>query len=182
VLRGLLNLLTLLSLLLCLAVAGLWVRSHWRADTFNHAYQRDGRHGVLLRAEFNSGTARISRYDAEYVGPESDDAGTVLPQRIRNLPWWHDRISRLPDRLSERLLLGFGYERTRVGGNPPMSEQVRTVTAPLWVGVAVFGILPLLLALRLDRRRRRAEAGLCACCGYDLRASPGRCPECGEAK
>lgn len=30
--------------------------------------------------------------------------------------------------------------------------------------------------------RRRAAAGLCPVCGYDLRSSAGRCPECGASR
>jgi rubrerythrin len=42
--------------------------------------------------------------------------------------------------------------------------------------------IPLAIAFKVmnDRRRRRPTLGLCARCGYDLRGSPGRCPECGD--
>ena len=64
------------------------------------------------------------------------------------------------------------------------SRRVRShlvgVTVPHWFAVMLAtapGIsLPSLLYLR---RRYRLRGGLCPSCGYDLRATPGRCPECG---
>jgi len=32
------------------------------------------------------------------------------------------------------------------------------------------------------KKRRRSLQGLCVECGYDLRASTGKCPECGREK
>jgi hypothetical protein len=53
---------------------------------------------------------------------------------------------------------------------------------PVWLFIAVGLFLPLLLAchwLGQSKQRYRAKHGQCTKCGYDLRATPGRCPECG---
>ena len=74
-------------------------------------------------------------------------------------------------------------QATRDGG--PVHESgmmpCRSVSVPLWMPLVLGGVAPsILLPTRArTRRRRRLASGLCPACGYDLRATPGRCPECG---
>jgi hypothetical protein len=58
-----------------------------------------------------------------------------------------------------------------------------TVLCKAWLVVLALALLPLArLAGYVGHRRtmrRRKDAGLCSHCGYDLRATRDRCPECG---
>jgi hypothetical protein len=52
---------------------------------------------------------------------------------------------------------------------------------PYWsVALVSFMSLPTVMLLRWNRRRHRRNRGQCLACGYDVRASPARCPECGS--
>src|SRR5579862_5983019 len=52
------------------------------------------------------------------------------------------------------------------------------VIFPFWFVGAMFAILPGIWMVRILRRPRRS--GVCPKCGYDVRATPDRCPECGS--
>ena len=65
-------------------------------------------------------------------------------------------------------------------GNP-LAYQEFGVRAALVVSLAA--VVPAIwLARRWGRRRHIAGRHPCAGCGYDLRATPERCPECGQVR
>ena len=69
---------------------------------------------------------------------------------------------------------GFGF-----GGFRGPNGCLYNLKVPHWF--VVLGLLawPLRSAVLLRRERRGRRLGLCLRCGYDLRATPGGCPECG---
>lgn len=52
---------------------------------------------------------------------------------------------------------------------------------PHWFVATLGALLPIywLATVRVRIRRNRRPPGFCQSCGYDLRATPEQCPECG---
>jgi hypothetical protein len=74
--------------------------------------------------------------------------------------------------------LGFAY----LSGKGVWGLQDREIAFPAWLPLAVLSILPVrsLVSWRKRRRLQRdRRSGRCINCGYDLRKSTKRCPECG---
>lgn len=79
---------------------------------------------------------------------------------------------------------------TRRYRQSPQGELTECGEPLLWDEIRHGTILLVLLALpfasflhsRIRQPARRARRGFCAECGYDLRATPNRCPECGAQR
>lgn len=69
--------------------------------------------------------------------------------------------------------IGIGYNLEK------WSQPVWSFAPPCWLVIIMAGILPVMWMRGLVRRRRFVPPGMCRVCGYDLRATPDRCPECG---
>ncbi len=153
--RYIFNGFTILSLLLLLATACLWVRSHFIADDLLLSDR------TLCKS--SSGRVVLIAWNREMVYVPGED---YLAERQVEESSWH-----LP-----------GIEHFRFVG----FREIRwTVTVFRWwllIAVPCVLLLPaLLVALRHRRKSRWQRNGLCPTCGYDLRATPERCPECGTA-
>jgi hypothetical protein len=68
-----------------------------------------------------------------------------------------------------------------VNTNAGRPQGAYWVSAFCFAGALCLGIAWYLTRQR-ERRQDRLARGLCVYCGYDLRATPDRCPECGNAR
>jgi hypothetical protein len=186
--RRLLNILTTLSVLLCVAVCVLWVRSYAVGNDVTGSAARGpawtlgSQSGGLLIALRWPGhvdrTCTWTRFDPDPRFQRALPSLRVQMTRGRSSHWrwsrgrvgvWTGAGDLVESWISDRPNRTFG--------------PVRYAGAifPHWL-LAAAAAVPTTAAIALHFRRsmrRHKPAGLCRACGYDLRATPDRCPECG---
>jgi hypothetical protein len=206
--RILLNLATVLSLLLCVATVTLSVRARWvREQVF---FARQGGRMWLVRSAAGGLNCSVvdgweGRRDWGYARlTQGDDPARNIhvrpffframdaPEGVRRWPLgivtsWETIFVGF-DREGASLSFadtyaGFsGYSRQFGFMGPDM--VVRGIFVPYWIPATAAALLPLgRLGGSLRRsavRRGRLRRGACPACGYDCRATPERCPECGR--
>jgi hypothetical protein len=76
---------------------------------------------------------------------------------------------------------GFSFELRRFGAGGILSNKVMAahLAIPAYPLVLVAGLI---LTWRIRGWLRIKAPGVCSNCGYDLRATPERCPECGAER
>lgn len=181
--RRLINLLTALSLVLCVAVVALWVQSYVVVDELQY------RHGSYNYAIGLAG----GQFDL-FVTDESPFE--MIPQGWRWRQWrgvderllWRRSVSSSQNPFSRRPVrpARFGcWWGTQSVPVPefPAPVVTRYIYVPIWPLALACAALPGSWFVRnsvgsLRLRGRRVSASLCASCGYDLRATQDGCPEC----
>ncbi|MCY2950960.1 MAG: hypothetical protein NTU53_03170 [Planctomycetota bacterium] len=161
-----------LVLVVCMVLVLAWVRSHWVADGVFWKRQRGE-----LRIVSSSGVMMLIGRRPVGLSALGQDVGLGY---TRQPP--HDLMERIsPMRTGARIDRCWG--RVGLGMVTGLSRAVEywVVSVPYW-GVVLclsLGVWPRIIWGPVRRWRRRKQ-GRCERCGYDLRASKERCPECGE--
>jgi len=180
-LRRLLMFVSAVSLLLCIATCVLWVRSYWFADligygrwTLEHEAPKGWYRAQPRTAKSSQGMVLLSTHFL-WLAPEVFDAEKKTLLWDENGRVFYDSAlidDERPFRAADPAVNGFGSREEDRGFRS-------YIWFPHWAVAAVFGVLPMIVVIRRRIRTLKARAGLCPACGYDLRATPDRCPECG---
>jgi hypothetical protein len=176
---------TLCSFLLAIALVALWIRSYSGTDYISR-YRLASANEFMTRNQgerisVTRGQVRYTLEDHTYYHRGHID---ITKLSTAGPPVWsYGRLGEnhvgweAPDRTFwERR----GFAQWNSGWSASFADSHdRNWGAPVWPAVLLFALPPLLWTRRLIRRLRAHGQGRCAACGYDLRATPDRCPECG---
>ncbi len=175
--------------MVALLVALGWIWSYWRIEAVSVSQFRFPSPDVwqvrtagiqMLRGQLVLAGGR-QEGDAYFTsrGINSNDAAQMRQQSTRTQ---FDRtflaISPLMGTGVSANRLRFGYASKTVMLKEGPVQDIRVVV-PAWSVLIITLVLPVSRGVGWYRQRRKPREGCCKKCGYDLRATPERCPECG---
>ena len=166
--------LVLVSLIMLVALCFLWVRSYRIYDYWQR--NRD----IMVHVSSNWGDLTVVRAKPPITDPNDWD------DRFKYSSPGPPRPRRSPQAPGTRSLHLVAFDVHRLSTRPPRNPgQPRqgvdgvAVLVRYWFLCALSAVAPGFWLLNRFRGRARKRRGACPKCGYDLRASPDRCPECG---
>jgi hypothetical protein len=150
----------------CLAaaimLAVMWVQSYSSLDMWRFklpGWKHRTNHGTLVVICSDRGVLRVN-------------TEVAWPGYLMNTPGWHHfRQSNQNSILQSHPMAQWDWNNLKGSGH-------RDIQFPYWFAVVLLA-LPSVIYLPLWRLRMKGP-GFCTNCGYDLRATPDRCPECGK--
>jgi hypothetical protein len=164
----------LISSLLCTTVAALWIRSYIRWDEI--LLRRDGHTWI------NSYRGCLTIVRQDFFGAPAVPLGCgrrFVSSRNLLVYWSIDSVGFPPTSYATKPVLGF-FSQYSASGSGSGSETRCVVQVPYW-SLLLLTAIPMLAWLKVTLRTwSRRGRGCCEACGYDLRATQGRCPECGS--
>ena len=177
------------SAVLCLATCVLWVRSYQVSDRLysSHWWLRGlvSNESAWWLLTGRGGVGIGHRVQAASESPSQIAAFTPLVNHPEYS--WKRESPATPLYPKEGMgiiqQLGFRYEDDPVPAVfSGVSGYYREWDVPLWLVALLFAAVPVCQLLTARKRKRSIGKGRCAKCGYDLRATPDRCPECGTVR
>jgi hypothetical protein len=170
----LLRILLSLSLVVSLASALLWALGYFWMGSFSMVGGASVGHGAIgggritFVLQHGPGTAQL-------IASEPGAAGFYEFRCDRDRAHYFDFNEGWRDSLR------FGWRAEVMTLKSGATIKSRQLAVPLWCPTCLCAIAPAIVGRRRRARQRRIREGRCLKCGYDLRASVERCPECGAA-
>jgi hypothetical protein len=176
--RRVFTIIAAVSLLLCIAEAVWWIQSYWYYDS-------------VIRKSLDRDVYSIGSSAGEVYLKHSPNNNGIAPEG--RISFWRHKPAVIfqvqppaissPDHVVKRdiqwLHGGFGYFSQAVYTQYDRLIYGSTVVVfPHWLVFLLLNVLPVWWFLS----RRKSSPDHCQTCGYDLRATPERCPECGTVR
>jgi hypothetical protein len=169
------------ALLILLILAGA-IRSFWGIDLVHLRTPGRWTYFWVGRTHVSFGSWPRGEHDfspRNEPNPEALLEGDAVLFRVIRVDW--DRMKELHSisALNSRSSLHFaGFWLNQGASSIPSLVEI---VIPHWMLLVLLLVAPVGWLIGRVKRRRRVQEGCCRQCGYDLRATPDRCPECGTS-